>query len=243
MENRIEHQLQFGAARPQNRVKAAGHAGEGGLGLHLDDPDGHEQAARQGNGKRRNDGGQGVLAQAPQNDQPECHIDFASVEDRLIDLFQSLHRLKLFEHVAVVTDQKKGGAIFQARRADQGERFRRVLVVQVAGRFVGEDEFGPVGQRARHGRALLLAGAQLAGVMFQMVPQADPFQQFPREHPVHARPKRHSQEHVFQAGITLQQIEGLKNVPDGGGPQTVALRFAQGRSFPCRPRPANRNPA
>ena len=53
------------------------------------------------------------------------------------------------------------------------EHVRPVGRIEIAGRFVGENEGGIVDQSAGHGNALALAAAQLGGTMGQAVGQVD----------------------------------------------------------------------
>ena len=73
---------------------------------------------------------------------------------------------ELRQDLAVVADQQKGGPVFPASGANQGQRFAGVLMVKVSGGFVGQHQLGAVGQRTSHRHSLLLSGGQLAGVMF-----------------------------------------------------------------------------
>ena len=75
-----------------------------------------------------------------------------------------------------------------SRLADERERFAGVRVVEVAGRFVGEDELGPVGQRPGDGDALLLPGGKLARQVVQLRFQPDALEQCPRKRAIRARP-------------------------------------------------------
>ena len=97
-----------------------------------------------------------------------------------------------------------------------------MAAVEIACRFVGEDELGAVGQRAGHGHALLLAGRELAREMVELVAQPHALEQRRRVRPVHAAPERHAELHVFQRVVALQQVEGLENIADGLRAQPVA---------------------
>src|ERR1035441_5511783 len=73
MENGIEHELQFGTARAEHRVKACVDSGEGRLRMLLDRPDRHEETAGQCNGESGYRGGKRMLPQAFQNNAPNGH--------------------------------------------------------------------------------------------------------------------------------------------------------------------------
>src|SRR4051812_45811567 len=76
----------------------------------------------------------------------------------MVDLSEILPRFELRQYFLVVAHKEKCGRLFAANLADQRERFPRMLAVEIARRLIGEHELRPVGQRPRHGDALLLSG-------------------------------------------------------------------------------------
>ena len=132
-----------------------------------------------------------------------------------------------------MADQQQGGAVLAARFANQRQRLARILMVEIAGRFVGQHELGFVGQGAGDGHALLLAGGELPRIMLEAVAQPDAFEQFYGERAVHPGAEGHAQQHVFEAGVALEQVEGLEDVADGRGAQAVARRLLQRRHLPA----------
>lgn len=65
-----------------------------------------------------------------------------------------------------MADEQKCRAIFEARFANQLQRFTRILMIEISGRFVGENELRAIRKRASNGDALLLAGGELSRIMF-----------------------------------------------------------------------------
>ena len=52
-----------------------------------------------------------------------------------------------------------------------------IVRIEIARRFVGQDDLRPVEQRPRNGRSLLLSGAQLAGLVRRAAGQAELLEQ------------------------------------------------------------------
>ena len=73
MKNGIEHELQFGTACAQHRVKTAVDAGERRLRLRLDHPNREQQSTGERDGGRGHGGGKRALAQAAKNDAENIH--------------------------------------------------------------------------------------------------------------------------------------------------------------------------
>ena len=119
--------------------------------------------------------------------------------------------------------EQQSRAIFAAGFTDQGQRFPGVLVIQIAGGFVRQHELGTIRQRTGHGDTLLLAGGELSRSVIQPAVQADALEQLFSERTVRARAEGHAEQNIFQAGITLQQIEGLEDVSHGL--RAKAIRF------------------
>ena len=166
------------------------------------------------------------------DDAANGHVATSCAKARLIR-WKSCDMLELAQHLAVVTDQQQGGLVFPARFADQGERLPRVFVVQVASGLVRKNQFGFVCQSAGDGDPLLLATGELPGIVCQSLAEADALQEFFRQIAVGPRSEGHAEQDVFEAGVALQEIEGLENVADGGGPQAVAGGFVEGRHLPA----------
>jgi hypothetical protein len=62
-----------------------------------------------------------------------------------------------------VGDEHEGGVRFVGQLAQQAKDVFAAGGIEIAGRFVGEDERGPMDERAGDGDALLLAAGELAG--------------------------------------------------------------------------------
>src|SRR5688572_14888771 len=77
----------------------------------------------------------------------------------------------------IVRDEHDGAALSAKIPEKIQDRFAGVGI-EIAGGFVGEDEFGIVDERAGDGDALLLAAGELAGAMFAAVFEADELERF-----------------------------------------------------------------
>jgi hypothetical protein len=79
-------------------------------------------------------------------------------------------------HGAVVRYQHHGQATFPPHGLKQANDLVSRVLVEVAGRFVGQQDLGLLDQGAGDGDPLLLAAGQLAGDVPQPVPEADGLQ-------------------------------------------------------------------
>ena len=98
------------------------------------------------------------------------------VDDLIVDiLFAGLFladeypAVIFFEYVPVMGDHHYGGAVLPVDAGKELEYAVRGLVVEVAGRLVGYDEFGAVEQRPGDRYALLLASRKLVGHLVGLV--------------------------------------------------------------------------
>ena len=223
MENRVQDELQLGAASAEDGVEPARRGAEDLLRLGLDHPHAHEQPDGQRDARRRHDRRKRVLAQRPVDDQRKRH------RRRLVDRREIPHPPELGEGALVVAHEQKGGAVFPADLADQLQGLAGAATVEVARRFVGQDELRMVGQRAGHGDALLLAGGELPGKMPQAGPEPDPPEHVPRVGPVGSAAERHAQDHVLEDRVALEQVEGLENVAELLGAHPVAAGLGKFR--------------
>ena len=69
-----------------------------------------------------------------------------------------VHLFEFGQHFSIMAYQEQRGAILAASLAYEREHFASVPMIEIAGRFIGQHEFGPIGQGASHRDALLLAG-------------------------------------------------------------------------------------
>jgi hypothetical protein len=117
---------------------------------------------------------------------------------------------------------------------EQGHDRAPRLRVELAGRLVGQQQLGPVGQGARDGHTLLLAAGHLVRAVPGTVPESDALQQF-RHAPVPLatvradEPQRHLD--VFGGGEDGHQPEGLEDVGDGLAAQGDEVALAQPRDL------------
>ena len=87
--------------------------------------------------------------------------------------------------------------------------------VEIAGRFVGQQQHraGDKGARDRH--SLLLAAGQLPGIMAKAVPEPDPRERRPgRRHRTLGAGQLQGDRHIFEGGHRRQQVECLTDDAD-----------------------------
>src|ERR1017187_2791883 len=105
-----------------------------------------------------------------------------------------------------------------------------VLGVEAAGGFVRQHQRRLVDQRAGDGDPLLFADGQGARLVVEALAEAYRFQQFRGAFGSAVAAGEHlPQQHVFQCGESLQQVERLEYVPDVRGAEPVARGFTQFR--------------
>src|SRR5205085_7434648 len=97
-----------------------------------------------------------------------------------------------------------------------------MALIEVACRLVREHEFGAIGECTSDRHTLLLTDRQLCWPIVHSIREADTVQQVARMLRVDSGTKHHSQQHIFEGRITLQQIEILKNVPQHSSPKAIA---------------------
>ena len=132
----------------------------------------------------------------------------------------------------VLVGHQDDGVAFGVQTIEQRHDLVAGLGVEIAGRFVGEDDGGLVDQSAGDGHALALSAGEFVGLVVHAVGQADRSQcglgalgaLFGWNAAVDQR-----QLHVVQRSGTGQQIEGLEDeadflVADAG--QFVVVQFA-----------------
>jgi hypothetical protein len=112
-------------------------------------------------------------------------------------------------HRRVVRDDQHGHAEFGVGLLQRAEHLGRGGRVEFAGRLVGEQYLGLVGERHRNSGPLLLAAGHLVGPALQAVGQAEQFEQLSRARP--ACPgalagQPHRQLHVLLRGQVGQQV-------------------------------------
>src|SRR5690606_2718401 len=78
----------------------------------------------------------------------------------------------------VVGGDEKGGFLVLVDLLDQLHDLGGGVAIEIAGGFVGEDQFGLVHQGAGNGDALLLTAGQGGGEKIHAVAEANPVQQF-----------------------------------------------------------------
>jgi hypothetical protein len=145
---------------------------------------------------------------------------------RPVQVGEAVAGREVVQHGGVVADQQEGRLVLEADLADQRQGGQGEVGIEAAGGFVGQDQERPVGQGARHGDPLLLAGRELRRPVIAPVGQADPLEQVLGEGAVVAAGEAHGDQHVLQRGESLQQVAALEDVADRLGAQTVPARLA-----------------
>ena len=96
--------------------------------------------------------------------------------------------------------------------------------IEVASRFVGQDDPRVVEKRASHCRSLTFACAELSRAMSQTINQSELVQQLFRSSPRHRRVGWGSRQHILHDIEIGQQMEHLKDVADIFGSETCPFR-------------------
>jgi hypothetical protein len=68
-----------------------------------------------------------------------------------------LHAIQRIERGTIVADENERGAFLAAGLTDELKRFGCVRLIEAARGLIGQDQLGPIGQRAGERDALLLA--------------------------------------------------------------------------------------
>ena len=113
----------------------------------------------------------------------------------------------------IVGDHDNRGALL-VQLAEQVEHDFLVLLVEVAGGLIGQNQLRVVDQRAGHAHALLLAAGELAGQVVGAVLQADLFQRLHGLLLIDHRMVVLGHHHVFHGGQVRNQIELLEHQSD-----------------------------
>ena len=142
---------------------------------------------------------------------------FGSVNARNSAIGYHYNAVGGFEHFVVVRRGDNRHAAFFVQAFEQFDDFLTGFLVEVSGRFVGQNNRRAVGQSARNRHALLLSARKLAGFVVHAVAESDGFEQFlalfPSAHRARAR-ENHRQRDVFQRRHDGNQVESLENVAD-----------------------------
>lgn len=116
---------------------------------------------------------------------------------------------------------------FQQQAADRVG----IFAVEVAGRFIGEQQGGLIDECSADGDSLSLTTGQLRGTMFQTMLQANSFEHLRRASDIVRRCAGTSQsrdQHVFQHRALRQQMMLLKDEADGLLSPRGQFRFVRG---------------
>ena len=150
-------------------------------------------------------------AARPVNGASDCHSSLAIRPSRM----RMMRRACLAMSSSWVTTMIVLPLLRQFR--EQGHDLGAGLGVEVPGRLIGQQDGGPVDQRAGDGNALALAAGELVGFVMNAVSQADLGERLERD--LAALVRRHAgvnerQFDVVQRVGARQQVERLKHEPD-----------------------------
>src|SRR3989304_1359127 len=138
-----------------------------------------------------------------------------------------------------VGDEQHGGAALRRRGAKLRQDHPRVLVVEIAGRLVGQHERGAIEHRAAVGDALLLPARELGRVVILAVRDAHALEERQRLAPGQGAVPAHvarGEQPVVGRGQPGEQEEGLEDVAEGGA-AGARLRAAAEMAHPLLPEP------
>lgn len=145
-----------------------------------------------------------------------------------INVFQVLDAIELSGDLGSVGHQNQGDIFFAARVLDQIDDLLLMPRIDIGRRFVCQQEFWAICQRAGDSDTLLFADRKLRRTMMQPVTEADPLEQLLG--PIWLRATRgegHSKQHILQSREARQQIKSLKDVTNLVGSKTVAASFGK----------------
>lgn len=112
-------------------------------------------------------------------------------------------------------DEDEGGLLFEVQAEDEVDHGLCGGAIEVAGRFVAEEDLGAIDEGAGEGHALLFAAGKLDRIMVAPLPQPDPLQEragFTFAAAIAAQLERH--EHVLERGERGDELEILENETD-----------------------------
>ena len=121
-------------------------------------------------------------------------------------------------HVQLVGDHDDGDALV-VELLKHAHDFDARAAVEIAGRLVGEQERGLIGERAGDGHTLLLTAGKLIGRVVSAFTEADGRQRLQGPLALAFAGQalagvEHRQFDIFQSGRAREQIKALKNKPD-----------------------------
>ena len=142
--------------------------------------------------------------------------------------FQSNNGSRAAREFLVVRDEDEGGAGLGIEVEEKFDDAMARLGVEIAGRFVREQDLRAIDEGARDSDALLLAPRELRGVMMQSFTQPHPIKQLNRflERVIQAA-EFHRHHYVFERGDRRDELEVLKDEPAHASTQFGAAIFVQ----------------
>ena len=113
-----------------------------------------------------------------------------------------------------MSDEHHGAALFLLQANDEIKNRVGVFTVEIAGRFVGQQERWSVGQTARDRNPLALAAGELGREMIKPILETDEPQQFASAFAslgMRAMDFEHRELHVLGRGKSRQEMKSLEN--------------------------------
>src|SRR5262245_34270255 len=121
--------------------------------------------------------------------------------------------------------RRAGVAIELDEQVDDGTA---VLGVEASGRLVGEQDLGPVGERARDRNALLFTARELRRIVVGAVAESNALEKLPPSVHLPIPPlKLHRDEHILERCERWQQLERLKDESHFFSPEAGARVFGE----------------
>jgi len=156
----------------------------------------------------------------------DCFVEICSVRDYL-SIPNHDGPACMTGHLLIMGYEDDGNAVVGIQLSKQFQDLSTRARVEVAGRFVGQENWWLIGQSPRDGHSLLLASRELGGKMIHAFSQADTFQEMPC--PIVSFPAAKTrrieerQLDVLQGTGSRQEIETLEHKTDLSIAQTGSL--------------------
>ena len=112
----------------------------------------------------------------------------------------------------VVGDHDDGHVLLLVDLVEERHDLVAGLLVEVAGRLVGEQERRIVAERTRHGHALAFAAGKLCGTVAETVAETDDFRQFKRTRPADTRGNALVPIHTVRLHSPYEEFRHLANL-------------------------------
>jgi len=158
---------------------------------------------------------------------------FGRVSTAIVDhqaAFEPDNRSRTAGEFLIVCDEDKCGAGLGVEMEEKFDDEMARLAIEIAGRFVREEDLGAIDEGARDRHTLLFATRELRRVVMQPFTQPYALEQLNRllERMIESA-EFHGHHHVFNRGDRWDELEVLKDEPAHAATQLGAAIFVQGR--------------